>query len=265
MVRWKFEMCPSTRSDNRMYSKPLACSPRCCRGRFEKSCVGIGGQRGSSHSHGSGGVGLRRLAALGEARERPDLHQRLLRPQRPEAVRGRAAVHRQHEVVREAVAHRLVQTLRVELVEVGDVSAGRPVPVHDRVVQRAVPRRSRQHRIGRQLDVAQPFGDAHVVGVHHPGHAVAHHVQVVQLGIDEQARVERRAVARRDTARGSAAADGSPARGTAPRTPLRRASSSPGAGTHTTTRSATTRPSTRRGWWRTARCTAATAARRRRG
>ena len=40
-----------------MYSKPLACRPRCCRGRFEKSWVGIGGNRGSSHSHGSGGVG----------------------------------------------------------------------------------------------------------------------------------------------------------------------------------------------------------------
>ena len=40
-----------------MYSKPSACRPVCCRGRFEKSCVGIGGQRGSSYSHTSGGVG----------------------------------------------------------------------------------------------------------------------------------------------------------------------------------------------------------------
>ena len=58
MVRSKFEMCPSARSDRRMYSKPFACRPFCCRGRFEKSCAGIGGHRGSSLSHGSGGVGL---------------------------------------------------------------------------------------------------------------------------------------------------------------------------------------------------------------
>ena len=30
-----------------MYSKPLAWRPRCWRGRLEKSCVGIGGHRGS--------------------------------------------------------------------------------------------------------------------------------------------------------------------------------------------------------------------------
>ncbi len=41
-----------------MYSKPFACRPFCCRGRFEKSCAGIGGHRGSSHSHTSGGVGF---------------------------------------------------------------------------------------------------------------------------------------------------------------------------------------------------------------
>ena len=41
---------------------------------------------------------------------------------------GRAAVHRQHEVVREAVAHRLVDPVRVELVEVGDVGARVAVP-----------------------------------------------------------------------------------------------------------------------------------------
>ena len=53
-----------------------------------------------------------------------------------------------------------------------------------------------------QLDVAQALGDAHVVGVHHPGHAVAHRAQVVDLGVDERARVERPAVARRVRARG---------------------------------------------------------------
>ena len=40
---------------------------------------------------------------------------------------------------------------------------------------------------------AQALGDAHVVRVHHPVHAVAHHAQVVDLGVDERARVERRA------------------------------------------------------------------------
>ena len=36
----------------------LACRPFCCRGRLEKSCAGIGGQRGSSGAIGSGGVGF---------------------------------------------------------------------------------------------------------------------------------------------------------------------------------------------------------------
>ena len=41
-----------------MYSKLLACSPFCCRGRFEKSWVGMGGQRGSSNSQTSGTGGV---------------------------------------------------------------------------------------------------------------------------------------------------------------------------------------------------------------
>ena len=48
-----------------MYSKPFACRPRCCLGRFEKSCAGIGGHRGSSHSHTSGGVGRSRSQPSG--------------------------------------------------------------------------------------------------------------------------------------------------------------------------------------------------------
>src|SRR5260370_40884006 len=51
-------MCPSRPLDRRMYSKPFACRPFCCRGRFEKSCVGIGGQRESSGPHTSGGAGF---------------------------------------------------------------------------------------------------------------------------------------------------------------------------------------------------------------
>ena len=57
-------------------------------------------------------------------------------------------------------------------------------------------------RVGRQLDVAQALGDPHVVGVDHPGHALAHRAQVVDLRIDERARVDRPTVAGRDTARG---------------------------------------------------------------
>ena len=33
--------------DSRMNSKPFVCRPCCCSGRLEKSCCGIGGQRGS--------------------------------------------------------------------------------------------------------------------------------------------------------------------------------------------------------------------------
>ena len=46
-----------------MYSKPRACRPFCCLGRFEKSCVGIGGQRASSGAHHSGGVGFSRASS----------------------------------------------------------------------------------------------------------------------------------------------------------------------------------------------------------
>ena len=55
-------------------------------------------------------------------------------PERPEPVGGRAAVHRQDEVVREHVAHRLVHPRRLELVEVGDRRAGVAVRGGDRVV-----------------------------------------------------------------------------------------------------------------------------------
>src|SRR3954452_4358569 len=54
MMRSKFETPPSASADSRMKSKPLACRPFCCFGRLEKSCRGIGGQRGSSASHSSG-------------------------------------------------------------------------------------------------------------------------------------------------------------------------------------------------------------------
>ena len=67
-----------------------------------------------------------------------------------------------------------------------------PVPVDDGVVERAVPGRHRLLRVGGQLDVAQALGDAHVVGVDHAGHALAHRAQVLELGVDERPRVERR-------------------------------------------------------------------------
>ena len=38
--------------------------------------------------------------------------------------------------------------------------------------------------------VAQALGDEHVVGVDHAGHAVAHRLQVADLGVDERPGVE---------------------------------------------------------------------------
>ena len=188
MMRSKFEMCPSSPSDRRMYSKPLACRPRCWRGRFEKSWAGIGGHRGSSHSHTSGGVGVRRLLALREPRERPDLHQRLLRPERAEAVGRGAAVHRQHEVVREAVEQRVVEPLPVELVEVGHVGAAVAVPAHHRVVERAVPGRHRQRRVGRAARCrAGPRRSRTSLACTIPAMPSLIVPQVLDVGVDERA------------------------------------------------------------------------------
>src|SRR5262245_9954198 len=65
-VRSKLETPPSIPADRRMYSNPFECRPRCWRGRFEKSCVGMGGTRGSSNSHGSGGGGGSGAAPAGK-------------------------------------------------------------------------------------------------------------------------------------------------------------------------------------------------------
>ncbi len=140
--------------------------------------------------------GLLPLLALGEPGERPDLHQRLLGTERAEPVGRGTAVHGQDEVVREAVPHRLVEALRLEFVEVGDVAAPTPVPVDDGVVERPLPGGHGQLRVSRQLDVPQALGDGHVVGVDHPGHAVAHGVQIVELRVDQCLGVDGPAVAR---------------------------------------------------------------------
>src|SRR5688500_6699350 len=60
--------------------------------------------------------GHARFVALGVTRHGPDLHERLLWTERPEAIRGRSAVHGQHEVVREALVEGLVEPLLVEFV-----------------------------------------------------------------------------------------------------------------------------------------------------
>src|SRR3954466_7524957 len=57
-MRSKLETPPSASADSLMYSNPLLCKPFCCFGRLEKSCRGIGGQRGSSASHISGRGGV---------------------------------------------------------------------------------------------------------------------------------------------------------------------------------------------------------------
>src|SRR3546814_9705958 len=67
-----------------------------------------------------------------------------------EAVGRGAAVHRQHEPVREAVAHRLVDAELDQLVEVGHRVALGAMPLDNRVVERAVPRGRGERRVGRQ-------------------------------------------------------------------------------------------------------------------
>ena len=74
--------------------------------------------------------------------------------------------------------------------------ARRPVPLDDGIVERAVPGRHALGGVGGQLDVAQALGDAQVVGVDHASHALAHGAQVLQLGLDERARIERIALLR---------------------------------------------------------------------
>ena len=106
------------------------------------------------------------------------------------------------------------------------------VPAHDRVVERAVPRRHGQLGVGGQLDVAQALGDAHVVGVDHAGHALAHRAQVVELGVDERPWVERAPGRAAGTVPGMTQLRVRlRRRGTARRTPLRPASSSRAGGT----------------------------------
>ena len=98
--------------------------------------------------------------------------------------------------MREAVEHRLVDAGLFELVEVGHVRTTATVPGHHGVVEAAVPRRHGLCRIVRELNVTLGFGHRHVVGVDHAPHALAHHVEVVQLGVDEALWVKGGRVAR---------------------------------------------------------------------
>ena len=83
------------------------------------------------------------------------------------------------------------EALRGELVQIGHVRAAVAVPLGHRVVERPVPRGHGGFGLGRELDVTQALGDAHVVGVDHAGHAVAHGPQVADVGVDEGGGVER--------------------------------------------------------------------------
>ena len=67
------------------------------------------------------------------------------------------------------------------------------VPGHHGVVEGAVPGRPWPLR-GRSgsVDGALALGDGDVVGVDHAPHALAHDVEIVQLGVDEGARGRRR-------------------------------------------------------------------------
>ena len=180
-----------------MYSKPFACRPRCCRGRFEKSCAGIGGHRGSSLSHGSGGVGGGGSLPCGY---------RVSDQISISVSSGPSGRNRYEDALlyigntKECGKQKPIGSLSpacFEVLEVGDVVARGPVPAHDRFVERAFPRRDCQLRVGGKLHVAQTLGDAHVVRVHHPGHAFAHRAEIVDVRVDERARFERRTIGRR--------------------------------------------------------------------
>src|SRR5579864_2875019 len=79
----------------------------------------------------------------------------------------------------------------VEGVEVWDIEAPLLVPPHDGVIERAVPGGNREFRVRRQLYVAQALSNTHVIGVAHPVHSLAHRAQVLNIRVNEGARVER--------------------------------------------------------------------------
>ena len=182
------------RSDRRMYSKPLACSPFCCRGRFEKSCAGIGGQRGSSHSHG---LGRRGPASARSPSGEPCRATRSPSASPPGPAGGTGTTRRCCTSAGRSSAGSSGRTcwfdpLRLELVEVRDVGAPPPMPAHDRVVQRAVPgrRRRRPGRRGARCH-AGPRRRCTSLACAMPGHALAHRAQVLDVRLDERA-VDRR-------------------------------------------------------------------------
>ena len=204
MVRSKFEMCPSSPLGQAHVLEALRVQalllPRQVREVLRGDRRPRGDRRTPTPRAAWASAGS---LALREPRQRPDLHQRLLRSERAEPVRGRAAVHRQHEVVREAVEERQVDPLRVELVEVGDVVAPRP----------GASRTTASLSVRFQVAIAsvgsagssmsrRPSAMRTSSAWHHPGHAVAHRAQVLDVGVDEGARVERRAVAQPEPRRG---------------------------------------------------------------
>ncbi len=62
-------------------------------------------------------------------------------------------------------------------------------------------RRNRQLRVGGKLRVPETLGDLHVVGMAHPGHALAHRAQVLDVRVDERGGVERRVLAQTEPCR----------------------------------------------------------------
>ena len=171
-----------------MCSKPLVCRPRCCRGRFEKSWVGMGGQRGSFHSIGVGVLIGGGASPSGKRVRDQSSNRHSSGPERPDAVRRGAAVGRQEKIVGKTVVHRGRVALRVHLVELPDVhvlalwactTASLSLRRHSMVAAAMSE--------GKAFD--QGFRRRDILAVRHPGHALIQHPHEVDVHLDELTRV----------------------------------------------------------------------------
>ena len=87
--------------------------------------------------------------------------------------------------MREAEPDRVDDTAPVQVVQVGKVATAGPVPLRDRLIDRAAPTRHRRSGIVRKRHILQPLGDPDVVLVGHPTHAGAEGPHEVQARLDD--------------------------------------------------------------------------------